>query len=83
MAAVGAELLAARFAQARVLAHTSPRAFAVFTGVFAHGTLGSLEYALAASLAAGAALRATAAVRIRRTSLRARRTTTAAKELVG
>ena len=80
---IGAELLAARLAEARTFAHTSPRSFALFAGVFTLGALGSLGPALVVSVAAGVAVRVVAAARVHHASLRASRTATATKEPVG
>lgn len=63
LAVVGGELLAARLAEARAFARTSPAAFALFAGVFTLGALGPLVTALALSIGVGLALRALAAAR--------------------
>lgn len=73
LAVIGGELLAARLAEAGGLARTSPPAFALFAGVFTLGAVGPVEYALVASIMAGLVVRAASAVRVGRTSLRARR----------
>jgi SulP family sulfate permease len=63
LAIVGGELLAARLAEARAFARTSPAAFALFAGVFTLGALGPLVTALALSIGIGLVLRAPAAAR--------------------
>ena len=73
LAVIGAELLAARMAEAGSLAPTSPPAFALFAGVFTLGAVGPIEYALGASIIAGVVVRAAKALRVGQTSLRARR----------
>jgi SulP family sulfate permease len=74
LAVIGVELLAVRMTEAGALARTSPPAFALFAGVLTLGAVGPLEYALVASIGAGLAVRAVAAVRVGQSSLQARRT---------
>jgi len=73
LAVIGAELLAARMAEAGSLASASPSAFALFAGVFTLGIVGPVEYALVASIIAGLAVRAVEAIRVGQNSARARR----------